>query len=541
MLTVSNLSLQFGKRVLFDEVNIMFTKGNCYGIIGANGAGKSTFLKILTGKQEPTTGNVSLEPGKRMSVLEQDHFAYDNFTVLETVLRGNKKLFEIKEEMDALYAKEDFSDADGIKAGELGVIYDEMGGWNAESDAQTMLSNVGIKDEMHWQMMGELENKDKVKVLLAQALFGNPDVLILDEPTNDLDIDTIAWLEDFLADYENTVIVVSHDRHFLDSVCTHIVDLDYSKLNLYTGNYSFWYQASQLATRQRQQANKKAEEKKKELQDFIARFSSNVAKAKQATARKKMIEKLNIDDIKPTSRRYPAIIFEMEREAGDQILEVKDLEKTKDGELLFSNLDIKLKKGDKVAIISKNSLAISEFFEIISGNATADKGEYNWGVTTNQSYMPLDNTNFFQDKSLNLVDWLRQFTKNDEERHEEFIRGFLGRMLFSGDEALKSCTVLSGGEKMRCMFSRMMLQKANVLLLDEPTNHLDLESITTLNNSLSNFKGNILLASHDHEMLQTVCNRIIELTPKGVIDRDMTYDEYLEDKKIKELQQQMYS
>ncbi|MFB0966417.1 MAG: ATP-binding cassette domain-containing protein [Cloacibacterium sp.] len=541
MLTVSNLSLQFGKRVLFDEVNIMFTKGNCYGIIGANGAGKSTFLKILTGKQEPTTGNVSLEPGKRMSVLEQDHFAYDNFTVLETVLRGNKKLFEIKEEMDALYAKEDFSDADGIKAGELGVIYDEMGGWNAESDAQTMLSNVGIKDEMHWQLMGELENKDKVKVLLAQALFGNPDVLILDEPTNDLDIDTIAWLEDFLADYENTVIVVSHDRHFLDTVCTHIGDLDYSKLNLYTGNYSFWYQASQLATRQRQQANKKAEEKKKELQDFIARFSSNVAKAKQATARKKMIEKLNIDDIKPTSRRYPAIIFEMEREAGDQILELKDLEKTKDGELLFSNVDIKLKKGDKVAIISKNSLAISEFFEIISGNATADKGEYNWGVTTNQSYMPLDNTDFFQDKSLNLVDWLRQFTKNDEERHEEFMRGFLGRMLFSGDEALKSCTVLSGGEKMRCMFSRMMLQKANVLLLDEPTNHLDLESITTLNNSLSNFKGNILLASHDHEMLQTVCNRIIELTPKGVIDRDMTYDEYLEDKKIKELQQQMYS
>lgn len=541
MLTVSNLSLQFGKRILFEEVNVMFTKGNCYGIIGANGAGKSTFLKILTGKQEPTTGHVSLEPGKRMSVLEQDHFAYDNFTVLETVLRGNKKLFEIKEEMDALYAKEDFSDADGIKAGELGVIYDEMGGWNAESDAQTMLSNVGIKDEMHWQMMGELENKDKVKVLLAQALFGNPDVLILDEPTNDLDIDTISWLEDFLADYENTVIVVSHDRHFLDTVCTHIGDLDYSKLNLYTGNYSFWYQASQLATRQRQQANKKAEEKKKELQDFIARFSSNVAKAKQATARKKMIDKLNIDDIKPTSRRYPAIIFEMEREAGDQILEVKDLEKTKDGELLFSNLDFKLKKGDKVAIISKNSLAISEFFQILSGNSAADKGEFNWGVTTNQSYMPLDNTEFFQDKSLNLVDWLRQFTKNDEERHEEFMRGFLGRMLFSGDEALKSCTVLSGGEKMRCMFSRMMLQKANILLLDEPTNHLDLESITTLNNSLSNFKGNILLASHDHEMLQTVCNRIIELTPKGAIDRDMTYDEYLEDKKIKELQQQMYS
>ncbi|MCE3077041.1 ABC-F family ATP-binding cassette domain-containing protein [Chryseobacterium gwangjuense] len=540
MLTVSNLSLQFGKRVLFDEVNIMFTKGNCYGIIGANGAGKSTFLKILTGKQDPTTGHVSLEPGKRMSVLEQDHFAYDQFTVLEAVLRGNKKLFEIKEEMDALYAKEDFSDEDGIKAGELGVIYDEMGGWTAESDAQTMLSNVGITDDMHWQMMSELENKDKVKVLLAQALFGNPDVLILDEPTNDLDIDTISWLEDFLADYENTVIVVSHDRHFLDTVCTHIGDLDYAKLNLYTGNYSFWYQASQLATRQRAQANKKAEEKKKELQDFIARFSSNVAKAKQATARKKMIDKLNIDDIKPSSRRYPAIIFEMEREAGDQILDVKGLEKTKDGELLFSNIDLNLKKGDKVAVLSKNSLAITEFFEILAGNVEADKGTVAWGVTTNQSHMPLDNTNFFQE-DLSLVDWLRQFTKNDEERHEEFVRGFLGRMLFSGDEALKSCKVLSGGEKMRCMFSRMMLQKANVLLLDEPTNHLDLESITTLNNSLSNFKGNLLLASHDHEMLSTVCNRIIELTPTGIIDREMTYDEYLADKKVKELKEKMYS
>ncbi len=539
MLTVSNLSLQFGKRVLFDEVNIMFTKGNCYGIIGANGAGKSTFLKILTGKQDPTTGHVSLEPGKRMSVLEQDHFAYDQYTVLEAVLRGNKKLFEIKEEMDALYAKEDFSDEDGIKAGELGVVYDEMGGWTAESDAQTMLSNVGIKDDMHWQMMSELENKDKVKVLLAQALFGNPDVLILDEPTNDLDIDTISWLEDFLADYENTVIVVSHDRHFLDTVCTHIGDLDYAKLNLYTGNYSFWYQASQLATRQRAQANKKAEEKKKELQDFIARFSSNVAKAKQATARKKMIDKLNIDDIKPSSRRYPAIIFEMEREAGDQILDIKGLEKTKDGELLFSNIDLNLKKGDKVAVLSKNSLAITEFFEILAGNVEADKGTVAWGVTTTQSHMPLDNTNFFQE-DLSLVDWLRQFTKNDEERHEEFVRGFLGRMLFSGDEALKSCKVLSGGEKMRCMFSRMMLQKANILLLDEPTNHLDLESITTLNNSLSNFKGNILLSSHDHEMLSTVCNRIIELTPNGIIDREMTYDEYLADKKVKELREKMY-
>ena len=541
MLTVSNLSLQFGKRVLFDEVNIKFTKGNCYGIIGANGAGKSTFLKILTGKQDPTTGSVSLENGKRMSVLEQDHYAYENYTVLETILRGNKTLFDLKEKMDALYAKEDFSDEDGIKAGELGVIYDEMGGWNSEADAQTMLSNVGIKEDMHYSLMSDLENKDKVKVLLAQALFGNPDVLILDEPTNDLDIETIAWLEDFLADYENTVIVVSHDRHFLDTVCTHIADLDYAKLNLYTGNYSFWYQASQLATRQRAQANKKAEDKKKELQDFIARFSSNVAKAKQATARKKMIDKLNIDDIKPSSRRYPAIIFEQDREAGDQILEVKDLEKTKDGELLFSNVNFKLKNKDKVAIISKNSLAISEFFKIISGNEQADKGEFIWGITTTQSFMPLDNNEFFQDKDSNLVDWLRQFTKNDEERHEEYMRGFLGKMLFSGDEALKSSTVLSGGEKMRCMFSKMMLQRANVLLMNEPTNHLDLESITTLNDSLVNFKGNILLASHDHEMLQTVCNRVIELTPTGAIDREITYDEYLDDKKIKELQLQMYS
>ena len=394
---------------------------------------------------------------------------------------------------------------------------------------------------MHWQMMSELENKDKVKVLLAQALFGNPDVLILDEPTNDLDIDTIAWLEDFLADYENTVIVVSHDRHFLDAVCTHIGDLDYSKLNLYTGNYSFWYQASQLATRQRQQANKKAEEKKKELQEFISRFSSNVAKAKQATARKKMLDKLNIEEIKPTSRRYPAIIWEMDREAGDQILEIKNLQIIKDGETLLSDGNLNLKKGDKVAVISKNSLAVTEFFQVISGNTTPNNGEYKWGVTTTQSYMPLDNTEFFQNKELNLVDWLRQFTRTDEERHEEFVRGFLGRMLFSGDEALKSSTVLSGGEKMRCMFSRMMLQKANILLLDEPTNHLDLESITALNNSLINFKGNILISSHDHELLQTVCNRVIEITPKGIIDREMTYDEYLADKKVKELREQMYN
>ena len=540
MLTVSNLSLQFGKRVLFDEVNVKFTKGNCYGIIGANGAGKSTFLKILSGDVEPTTGSVSLETDKRMSVLEQNHFAYDAYPVLETVIKGNQKLFHIKEEMDALYAKPDFSDEDGVKAGELGVIYEEMGGWNAESDAGTLLSNLGIKDDAHYKMMSELENADKVRVLLAQALFGNPDVLILDEPTNDLDIETISWLEDFLAGYENTVIVVSHDRHFLDAVCTHTCDLDFGKLNLYTGNYSFWYEASQLAARQRAQQNKKAEEKKKELQEFISRFSSNVAKAKQATARKKMIEKLNIEDIKPSSRRYPAIIFEQEREAGDQILEVKELEKTKDGELLFSNIDLNLKKGDKIAVLSKNSLAITEFFQILSGDSKPDKGSYSWGITTKQSYLPLDNTKYFQSDD-NLVDWLRQYVNTDEERHEEYIRGFLGKMLFSGDEALKSCKVLSGGEKMRCMFSRMMLFKANVLLLDEPTNHLDLESITALNNSLTNFKGTILLSSHDHELLSTVCNRIIELTPKGIIDRYMNYDEYLSDAKVKELKDQYYS
>lgn len=540
MLTVSNLSLQFGKRVLFDEVNVKFTKGNCYGIIGANGAGKSTFLKILSGDVEPTTGSVSLETDKRMSVLEQNHFAYDAYPVLETVIKGNQKLFHIKEEMDALYAKPDFSDEDGVKAGELGIIYEEMGGWNSESDAGTLLSNLGIKDDAHYKMMSELENADKVRVLLAQALFGNPDVLILDEPTNDLDIETISWLEDFLAGYENTVIVVSHDRHFLDAVCTHTCDLDFGKLNLYTGNYSFWYEASQLAARQRAQQNKKAEEKKKELQEFISRFSSNVAKAKQATARKKMIEKLNIEDIKPSSRRYPAIIFEQEREAGDQILDVKGLEKTKDGELLFSNIDLNLKKGDKVAVLSRNSLAITEFFQILSGESEPDKGSYSWGITTKQSYLPLDNTKYFQSDD-NLVDWLRQYVNTDEERHEEYIRGFLGKMLFSGDEALKSCKVLSGGEKMRCMFSRMMLFKANVLLLDEPTNHLDLESITALNNSLTNFKGTILLSSHDHELLSTVCNRIIELTPKGIIDRYMSYDEYLSDAKVKELKAQYYS
>ncbi|MDR3272695.1 MAG: ATP-binding cassette domain-containing protein [Flavobacteriaceae bacterium] len=540
MLTISNLSLQFGKRILFDEVNINFTKGNCYGIIGANGAGKSTFLKILSGEIEPTAGTVSLETDKRMSVLEQNHFAYDGYPVLETVMRGNQKLFHIKETMDALYAKPDFSEADGVKAGELGAHYEEMGGWNAETDAGMLLSNLGIKAAAHYKMMSELENADKVRVLLAQALFGNPDVLILDEPTNDLDIETISWLEDFLADYENTVIVVSHDRHFLDAVCTHTCDLDFGKLNLYTGNYTFWYQASQLAAKQRAQQNRKAEEKKKELQEFIARFSSNVAKAKQATARKKMIEKLNIEEIKPSSRRYPAIIFEQEREAGDQILEIKELEKSKDGELLFSNINLNLKRGDKTAVLSKNSLAITDFFQILAGESQPDKGSFSWGITTKQSCLPLDNTNYFQTDD-SLIDWLRQYVTTDEERHEEYVRGFLGRMLFSGDEALKSAKVLSGGEKMRCMFSRMMLYKANVLMLDEPTNHLDLESITALNNSLGNFKGNILLASHDHELLSTVCDRVIELTPKGIIDRYMSYDEYLQDPKIKEMRELYYA
>lgn len=540
MLTVSNLSLQFGKRVLFDEVNIKFTNGNCYGIIGANGAGKSTFLKIISGEMDPTSGQVSLEKGKRMSVLEQDHFKYDDYTVLDTVLRGNKELYDVKEKMDALYAKPDFSEEDGIKAGELGVQYEEMGGWNAETDASALLSSAGIDPEMHYTLMGDLDNKAKVRILLAQALFGNPDVLILDEPTNELDVYTISWLEDFLGNYENTVIVVSHDRHFLDAVCTHIADLDFGKLNLYSGNYTFWYESSQLAARQRAQQNKKADEKKKELQEFIARFSSNVAKAKQTTSRKKMLEKLNVEDIKPSSRRYPALIWEQSREAGDQILDVQNLSASLEGEVLFKDVTLNLKKGDKIGVFSKNSRAVTQFFEIISGNAKPDTGEYNWGITTTQAYLPLDNTDFFKE-DINLVDWLRQYTENDEERHEEYMRGFLGKMLFSGEEALKKSSVLSGGEKMRCMFSRMMLLRANVLLMDEPTAHLDLESITALNNSLQNFKGTILMASHDHELIQTVCNRIIELTPNGLIDRYMTYDEFLDDKRVKELKKEMYA
>ncbi|MGV6830061.1 MAG: ABC-F family ATP-binding cassette domain-containing protein [bacterium] len=538
MLSVSNLSVQFGKRVLFDEVNTTFNNGNCYGIIGANGAGKSTFLKILAGKQDATSGHVHLEPGKRMSVLEQNHNVYDEYPVLETVMRGNKPLFKIKSEIDALYA--DYTDENAEKIGELQVQFEEMNGWNAESDAAAMLSNLGIKEDLHYITMKDLDGKQKVRVLLAQALFGSPDVLIMDEPTNDLDYHTITWLENFLANYDNCVIVVSHDRHFLDAVCTHISDIDFGKINHFSGNYTFWYESSQLAAKQRAQQNKKAEEKKKELEEFIRRFSANVAKSKQATSRKKMIDKLNISDIKPSSRRYPAIIFEREREAGDQILNIEGLSASLENEVLFKNIDLNLAKGDKVVVFSKDSRATSAFYEIINGNHKADSGKFAWGVTTTQSYLPLDNSAFFN-SDMNLVDWLRQWAKTDEEKEEVFIRGFLGKMLFSGEEALKKCNVLSGGEKVRCMLSRMMMMRANILMLDEPTNHLDLESITAFNNSLKNFKGTLLLTTHDHEFAQTVGNRVVELTPNGVIDRYTTFEEYMQDKKVKELRDKMYA
>lgn len=537
MLSVSNLSVQFGKRVLFDEVNVTFTQGNCYGIIGANGAGKSTFLKILSGKQEPTSGRVILEPGKRMSVLEQDHYAYDDYTVLDTVIMGNKVLSKVKKEMDDLYA--DYSDEHAERIGELQIQFDEMNGWNAESDAAALLSNLGISEDMHYTLMSEMDGKLKVRVLLAQALFGNPDVLIMDEPTNDLDFETIGWLENFLANYDNTVIVVSHDRHFLDAVCTHISDIDFGKINHFSGNYTFWYESSQLAARQRAQQNKKAEEKAKELQEFIARFSANVAKSKQATSRKKMLEKLNIEEIKPSSRRYPAIIFERDREAGDQILHVENLAASIDGQVLFQNVNINLAKDDKVAVISKDSRATTAFYEILNNNLKPDAGTFAWGITTSQSYLPVDNSDYFT-QDLSLVDWLRQWAKTEEEREEVYVRGFLGKMLFSGEEALKNCKVLSGGEKVRCMLSRMMMLRANVLMLNEPTNHLDLESITAFNNSLKNFKGTVLFTTHDHEFSQTVANRIIELTPSGIIDRYMTFDEYMDDKNIQELREKMY-
>ena len=540
MLSVSNLSVQFGKRVLFDEVNTKFTQGNCYGIIGANGSGKSTFLKILAGEEDPTAGHVHLDKGKRMSVLTQDHFAYDEYRVLETVLMGNKPLFNLKNEMDAIYAKTDFTDEDGIKVGDLSLTYEEMGGWTAESDAANLLSSLGIKSTIHETKMAELDNKDKVRVLLAQAIFGNPDVLIMDEPTNDLDFETIGWLENFLANYENTVIVVSHDRHFLDAVCTHVSDIDFGKITHYSGNYTFWYESSQLAARQRAQQNKKAEDKKKELEEFIRRFSANVAKSKQATSRKKMIEKLNIGDIKPSSRRYPGIFFEQERHAGDQILNIENLSKSVEDEMLFKNIHLNLNKGDKVVVLSRNSNALHAFFEILIGNRQADSGEFKWGVTTTQSYLPVDNTPFFKNDD-NLVEWMRQWAKTEEEREAVYLRGFLGRMLFSGDEALKKSSVLSGGEKVRCMLSRMMLLRANVLLIDEPTNHLDLESIQAFNNGLKKFKGTVLFTTHDHEFAQTIANRVIEITPKGIIDRISTFDEYIDNPKIKELRKSMYS
>ncbi len=540
MLSVSNLSIQFGKRILFDEVNVTFTTGNCYGIIGANGAGKSTFLKVLSGQLDPNSGHVHLESGKRMSVLEQNHFAYDEQQVLQSVIMGNKPLYAIKKEMDDLYAKPDFSDADSERVGELQIKYEEMNGWNADSDAAALLSSLGIPEDLHYTLMGDLDGKKKVRILLAQALFGNPDVLIMDEPTNDLDYETIQWLEEFLANYDHTVIVVSHDRHFLDSVCTHISDIDFGKINHYSGNYTFWYESSQLAARQRAQQNKKAEEKKKELETFIARFSANVAKSKQATSRKKMIEKLNIEEIRPSSRRYPAIIFEQDREAGDQILNINNLSVNQDNTTLFDKIDLNLNKGDKVIVLSKDARASTAFYEAISGNHPAANGTVNWGITTSQSYLPLDNSSFFE-KPLSLVDWLRQYAQTEEEREEVFLRGFLGKMLFSGEEALKMSNVLSGGEKVRCMLSRMMMQRANVVMLDEPTNHLDLESITAINNSLVKFKGTVLLTTHDHAFAQSVGNRIVELTPTGVIDRHMTFDEYMSDEKVKALRQKMYS
>ena len=537
MLSVSNLSVQFGKRILFDDVNTSFNNGNCYGIIGANGSGKSTFLKILAGKQDPTSGNVHLEPGKRMSVLEQNHNIYDDKNVLDTVIIGNKPLYDVKTEMDNLYAN--YNDENADKIGVLQQQFEEMDGWNAESSAAALLSNLGISENLHYTLMKDVDAKLKVRILLAQSLFGNPDVLIMDEPTNDLDYETILWLENFLANFDNCIIVVSHDRHFLDSVCTHISDIDYNKISHYSGNYTFWYESSQLALRQRTQQNKKAEEKKKELQEFIARFSANVAKSKQATSRKKMIDKLNIEEIKPSSRRYPAIIFERDREAGDQILNIENLSYSLDDKKLFDKIDLNIAKGDKVVVFSKDSRATTAFYEIINSNENKYSGKFNWGITTSQSYLPIDNHEFFN-KDLSLVEWLREWATTEEEREEVYLRGFLGKMVFSGEEALKKCDVLSGGEKVRCMLSRMMMFRANVLMLDEPTNHLDLESITAFNNSLSKFKGTVLFTTHDHQFAQSIANRVVELTPNGVIDRFMKFDEYMQDDKIKELRNKMY-
>ena len=538
MLTVNNLTLQFGKRVLFDEVNLKFTQGNCYGVIGANGAGKSTFLKILTGDQDANKGVVALEQGKRMAVLKQDHFEFDEFSVLDTVIMGHKGLYDVMKEKEAIYMKPDFSDEDGIKASELEEHYGEMGGWNAESDAGQLLGGLGVPEKYHWTQMADLDNKYKVRVLLAQALFGDPDVLVLDEPTNDLDIQTISWLEDFLLDFKNTVIVVSHDRHFLDTVCTYIADIDFGKISLFTGNYTFWYKSSQLALQQKADQNKKNEDKKKELQEFIMRFSANAAKSKQATARKKMLQKIDVETIKASTRRYPALIWDQDRDAGDQILEAENLNSHNEEGPLLNNISFRMAKGDKIMFYSKDSKITSSLFQILSGVEKADSGEFNWGQTITTAYVPNENREYFEGVNLDLVDWLRQYS---EEKDEEFIRGFLGKMLFAGEEVKKKCDVLSGGEKVRCMLSRAMLQKPNVLILDDPTNHLDLESITALNNSLTDFKGTILFTSHDHEFVQTIANRIIEITPNGIIDRMMPFGEYLESDKVKALREEMYA
>lgn len=537
MITVSNLGIQFGKKPLFQDVNLKFTPGNCYGIIGANGAGKSTLMRMLSGQLSPTHGTVTQGPGERMSVLEQDHFKFDDFTVLDTVLQGHTVLWDIMKEKDALYAKEDFSDADGIRASELEEKFAELEGWNAESDAAALLSGLGIKEDRHYMLMRDMSANEKVRVLLAKALFGNPDNLLLDEPTNDLDLETVAWLEDYLSNFENTVLVVSHDRHFLDSVCTHTLDIDYNRIQLFAGNYSFWYESSQLALRQQQQANKKAEEKRKELLEFIQRFSANVAKSKQTTSRKKMLEKLNVEEIQASSRRYPGIIFTPSREPGNKILEVKGLTASVDGELLFKDVNFQIEKGDKVAFLSHDPRAMTALFEIINGKRKADEGTYEWGQTITEAYLPLDNSEFFN-TDLNLVDWLCQFS---EDTSEIYLKGFLGKMLFSGEDVLKKASVLSGGEKMRCMIARMMMRDANTLVLDSPTNHLDLESIQAFNNTLKNFKGNILMASHDHEFIQTVCNRIIELTPGGIIDKLMDYDDYITDEKVLAAREKLYA
>ena len=540
MLSTNNISLSYGKRVLFDEVSINFIKGNCYGIIGANGAGKSTFLKILSGEIEPNKGNVSLSPNERMSMLKQNHFEFNEFTVLSTVLMGNKKMWDVQQEKDALYMKEDFTEADGIKAGELEAEFGEMGGYTAESDAAQLLANLGIREDVHFTLMKDLTGTQKVRVLLAQALFGNPDVLLLDEPTNDLDVETIRWLENFLADYQNTAIVVSHDRHFLDTVCTHVADVDRSKINIYTGNYSFWYESSQLASRQLSDKNKKNEEKRKDLLDFIARFSANASKSKQATSRKKALEKLVIEDIQPSNRRYPGIIFKPDRNVGNDILKVEKLSAYHDGVTLFEDLNFDIGKTDKVLITSKNQLAITTFFNIINGEAKATSGKYEWGTTITKAYLPNNNQEYFE-SSLNLMDWLRQFVPpNVTDADEDFLRGFYGKMLFAGDELGKKTNVLSGGEKVRCMLSRMMLQNPNVVILDEPTNHLDLESITAFNNGMIDFPGVVLMATHDLAFANSVCNRVLELTPKGVIDRLCTFEEYLENDRVKELRTEMY-